>query len=138
MRNGVIKSTYRIKDLVIDSVEKEKTPLDIHHVNILCSSLQQTCRNTVTSSVNECPVTYPVYGKRRCGERIYHSKNADVVFKLITYGRYSCSPHSSYGVINIGKKPVHYAGPTDDSPNRLFVCDLGVCNYYVHFLDRLK
>ena len=135
MCNGVIKSTHRIKDLVIDSVEKEKTPLDFHHVNLLCSSLQQTCRNTVTSSINYCNKNYP--GKhqrsRRCGERIYYSENADVVFKWISYDSNSCSPYSSYGVINAGKKPVHYAGPTDDSPNRLFVCDLGVCNYYVHF-----
>ena len=133
--NGVIKSTHNRKDLVIDSVNKDKTPLNIQDVNQTCKSLQISCNHTVFTTINTCNED-PTETRRIRSQSdvIYHSANADVVFNWITKFGTSCSPISSYGVIDTHKNPVHYAaGPTDDSPNRLFVCDLGVCNYFVHF-----
>lgn len=127
----------RTKDLVVDSVDKDIPPLDIQSVmKQRCASLQQSCINTAQYYVcnvkkNNNDPTDTQKRSRPCGT--YTSENADVVFNLITNIGSSCSPISSYGVINTGKNPMYYTSLTDDSPNRLFVCDLGVCKYYVHF-----
>ena len=130
--NGVVKSTHGAKDLVIDSFEKNTTNSDFQNVmKQRCASLQQSCQNTVQYNPCNDDPTATHRRSRRCGT--YYSENADVVFNWITNVGSSCSPVSSYGVIDTHKNPVYYAGPTDNSPDRLFVCDLGVCNYYVHF-----
>ncbi|XP_078315727.1 uncharacterized protein LOC111129631 [Crassostrea virginica] len=107
--NGVVRSTHRTKDLVIDSVEKNTTHFDIQNINERCASLQQTYGNT-----------NPIL-------RMF----AQTVFSWITNIGTSCSPISSYGVISISKNPMYYANITADSPNRLFMCDVG--SFYVHF-----
>nr|XP_022334119.1 uncharacterized protein LOC111131072 [Crassostrea virginica] len=130
--NGVVTSTHRTKDLVVDSVDKDIPPLDIQSVRKQrCASLQQSCQNTVQYYPCNDDPTATHRRSRRCGT--YYSENADVVFNWITNIGSSCSPISSYGVINTGKNPMYYTSLSDDSQNRLFVCDLGVCKYYVHF-----
>ena len=137
--NGVVKSfkstvagTVAGKDLVIDSVEKNTTNSDIlTNMKLRCTSLRDSCKTTTRhytcSDHKEC-----LHYGYQCVQQTF--ENADVVFNWITNVR-NCS-FSSYGVIDTHKDPVYYAGPTfptDDSPNRLFVCDLEKCNYFVHF-----
>ena len=128
--HGVIKSTHGTKDLVIDSVENT-TNFDIQkEANPRCMSLIQTCHNTVNHHSCSDPYGSCRQGGFQCPP--YTSENADVIFKWIT-NLGNCSPFSSYGVINAGKNPVYYAGSTNSSLDRLFVCNLYPCNFYVHF-----
>ena len=107
--NGGIKSTYGAKDLVVDSVEKNTTNSDFQNaVKQRCASLKQTCRN-----------------------EFFQCFSAGLVFNWITNIGTSCSPISSYGVIDTRMSPMYNANLVADSPNRLFVCDVGIS--YVHF-----
>lgn len=143
--NGVIKSTHNTKDLVIDSVEQEKPAFNINEVQSMFASLQQTCSNTAQyhpcndNHVPNCyynycaiePYYYPGRRKvRRCGHYT-NSENADTIFSWIS--NTLCSPYSSTGIIAINKNPVYFAGHTEGNSSRLYVNDLGVCEYYVHF-----
>ena len=125
-KSTVFKSTHGTKDLVIDSVEKN-TSCSGFNTSIKCASLQQTCITKVT--VNACPDLYGFCQPNHWQCPRYSSENADVIFGWIS-SEGNCP---SYGVINTGMDPVYYGGPTDNSRSRLFVCDLGVCNFYVHF-----
>lgn len=130
--NGTIKSTHRTKDLVIDSVDKDKPSIDINDVNTLFESLQQTCKNTV--QYNRCHEYHgPHRRERRCGG--YTSENADAIFNWFNSARISCSAYrySSVGIIATNKNPVYYAAPIEGSSGRLFVNNLGLCPYNVHF-----
>ena len=124
--NGVVKSTHGTQDLVVDSVEKNASCSDINTSN-KCASLQQTCINKVT--VNTCPDPYGDCQQNHWQCPRYSSDNADVIFGWIS----NVGNCPSYGVINTGMDPVYYGGPTDNSRSRLFVCDLGICNFNVHF-----
>ena len=164
--SGVIKSTQRTKDLVIDSVEKDKPSFDINEVHRLCESLDGTCKNTATyipcAQQNGCAYPYlmgcqpgsssnsggsdcvgyngipcdiqSLYGKRirRCGSYT-NSEDADDIFHWFTTVRTSCSTYSSIGVIAINKNPVYTAGNTGNNSSRLYVHNLSICEYKVHF-----
>lgn len=151
--SGVIKSTHRTKDLVIDSVEKDTPSFDINEVHILCASLDGTCSNTATyipcESHNQCSYPYsscsssntcyhyytgsgPCKRIRRCGSYT-NSKNADAIFNWFSGVKTSCSTYSSIGIIGTDKNPIYYAGLTEGNSSRLYIHDLGLCNYNAHF-----
>nr|XP_022298090.1 uncharacterized protein LOC111107269 [Crassostrea virginica] len=155
--NGVIKSTHRTKDLVIDSVEKDKPYFDINEVYKVCAALNHTCYTTAyfipcaPIYSGHCSYAYglcqpqishtcydyllgskPCRRVRRCGDYTY-TKNAEAIFTWFTNIRNSCSTYSSIGIIATDKNPVYYAGPTEGNTNRLYVYDLGLCKYYAHF-----
>ena len=80
--NGVVTSTHRTKDLVVDSVDKDIPPLDIQSIRKQrCASLQQSCRNTAQyyacniKKINNDP-TDTQRRSRPCGT--YTSENADM------------------------------------------------------------
>lgn len=132
--NGVIRSVYRIKDIVVDSIEHNEPSFDIRKVKSLEASLNQTCQNTATYI--DCQTVHCSYyycgRKRDCGDFVNYS-NADEIFNWFDAIRTSCSPYSSVGIISTNKNPVYYAGPNEGSSHRLFVKDLGLCKYNVHF-----
>lgn len=145
--NGVIRSVYRTKDIVVDSVERSKPSFDMREVEDLYASLTQTCSKTATYNActtpppcyyNYCPIEIHYYSrKRRCGDYINYS-NAEVIFNWFDAVRTSCSTYSSLGIIATNKNPVYYAGPSEGSSHRLFVKDLGVCNYNVYFFGQFS
>lgn len=160
---GVIKSIHS-KDIVVDSVDREKPFFNISEVNLLHSSLEGTCDNKAVyipcAQQNSC--TYP-YGacsgssysgssNDRCGNSYigYHSctryrvrrcgsyenrQNADDIFSWFSTVKRSCSTYSSLGIIATDKRTAYFASPSggSNSSQRLFVSDLGVCDYNVHF-----
>lgn len=136
--DGVIKSVFRTKDLVVDSVERDKPTFDMREIQSLCESLKKTCQNTATYIT--CPrICYlyltgsgPCKRFRRCGS-YENSENADDIFNWFGSVKTSCSTYSSVGIIATNKNPVYYAGPNAGSSHRLFVYDLGLCDYNVHF-----
>lgn len=153
--DGVIKSVHRTKDLVIDSVEREKPTFYMREIQSLCASLNKTCQDTATyipcqtethcsypygsctsGSSNSCynylTGTGPCRRFRRCGS-YQNSENANDIFNWFDTVKTSCSTYSSVGIIATNKNPVYYAGPNAGSSHRLFVYDLGLCNYNVHF-----
>lgn len=143
MCNGVIRSVYRSKDIVVDSVERSKPSFDLREVENLYASLTQTCKNTATYNActtpppcyyNICPIkNNPYYSrKRRCGDYKNYS-NAEVIFNWFGAVSTSCSRYSSIGIISPNKSPAYYTGPSEGSAHRLFVKDIGLCKYYVHF-----
>lgn len=153
--DGVIKSVHRTKDLVIDSVEREKPTFYMREIQSMCASLNKTCQDTATyipcqtethcsypygsctsGSSNSCynylTGTGPCRRFRRCGS-YQNSENANDIFNWFDTVKTSCSTYSSVGIIATNKNPVYYAGPNAGSSHRLFVYDLGLCNYNVHF-----
>lgn len=132
--NGVIRSVYRTKDIVVDSVDRNKPSFDMREIDDLYASLTQTCSNTAhyISCQTVKPCQYYCGRKRRCGDYVNYS-NAEVIFNWFDSVGTSCSTYSSLGIISTYKNPVYHAGPSEGSSHRLFVKDLGVCNYNVHF-----
>lgn len=141
--NGVIRSVYRTKDILVDSVERSKPSFNMREVEGLYASLKQTCSHTAI--YNACTTPPPCYynicgaepyfyhgRKRRCGDYKNYS-NADVIFNWFGAVRTSCSTYSSIGIISPNKNPAYYAGPSEGSSQRLFVKYLGLCKYNVHF-----
>lgn len=128
--NGVIKSTHRTKDLVVDSVDKEKSFINLNDVYKLCASLVTTCNNTATC--RNIPGFAGIGRYKRC-DFIETRENAETIFNWFTDVRNSCSNYSSIGIIATSKNPVYYASHTEGNSSRLFVQDLGICEYNVHF-----
>ncbi|XP_062589138.1 uncharacterized protein LOC134250812 [Saccostrea cucullata] len=152
---GIMKTAHG-KDIVIDSVQKDKPYLNITVAELLYKSLQKTCQNTAEyipcAQVDHC--SYPYYscggsstcydyltGSRpcrrikRCGS-YENSKNADTIYSWFSANAVSCSAFSSLGIMPIGQRAYH-AGPTGtgNSSSRFFLGDLSPCNYKVHFFD---
>lgn len=153
--DGVIKSVFRTKDLVIDSVERDRPTFHMGEIQSLCASLNETCQHTATyipcQTQSHCSYPYgnciggsshscynyltgsgPCRRFRRCGS-YQNSENADDIFNWFDSVKTSCSPYSSVGIIATNKNAVYYAGPNAGSSPRLFVYDLGLCDYNVHF-----
>lgn len=153
--DGVVKSVYRTKDLVIDSVERDKPAFHMGEIQSLCASLNETCQHTATyipcQTQSHCSYPYgnciggsshscynyltgsgPCRRFRRCGS-YQNSENANDIFNWFDSVKTSCSPYSSVGIIATNKNAVYYAGPNAGSSHRLFVYDLGLCDYNVHF-----
>lgn len=153
--DGVVKSVYRTKDLIIDSVERDKPTFYMREIQSLCASLNETCQNTATyipcQTQTHCSYPYgsctqssgsscynyltgsgPCRRFRRCGS-YQNSENANDIFNWFGSVKTSCSTLSSVGIIATNKNPVYYAGPNAGSSHRLFVYDLGLCDYNVHF-----
>lgn len=131
--NGVIKSVYRTKDLVIDSVEHYKAIFDISEVHGLCASLIQTCRNKAYYHDNCHQYHGPHRSKsKRCGYYVYPS-DAIVIFNWFNSAVTSCQTYSSVGITGIEKNPVYYAGPVNGTSSRLSVSVIGNCDFKVHF-----
>lgn len=143
-----VKSVYRTKDLVIDSVERDKPSFNLSEVQGLYASLHQTCQNTASfipcQSFPNCNYPYATCtltpfscyycaGRmRRCGS-YENSENADAIFSWFGIVKTSCSTYTSVGIIANNKFPAYFASPTEGSSNRLMVYDLGLCDYKVHF-----
>lgn len=130
--NGFIKSVYRTKDLVIDSVEHDKANFNTMEVHGLCASLKQTCQNK--AYYQECPQYNRPRGSKskRCGDYVYPS-DAIVIFNWFNSAVTSCQTYSSVGIIGTGKNPVYYAGPVNSTSSRLSLSVIGNCDFKVHF-----
>lgn len=128
--NGVIKSVYRTKDLVIDSVEHNKSYFDIREVQRLCASLNQTCQNNAHHY--SCNGYNGPLRSKRCEGYIYPSDAGDI-FNWFDSVRTSCQTYSSLGIIATEKNPVYYTGPMNGSSSRLSVSLIGNCPFNVHF-----
>ena len=135
--SGVIKSTHRSKDLVIDSVEKDKPSFDINEVHKLCASLVGTCKNTATYIRCKCYHSYTLAGPCEYTEPCdfyRNTENADAIFNWFSNNiKNSCLNYSSIGIIATNKNPIYYAGLTEGYSSRLYIKDLGSCNYNAHF-----
>ncbi|XP_056008342.1 uncharacterized protein LOC125665659 isoform X3 [Ostrea edulis] len=145
---GITKSAHG-KYFVIDSVKKDRPSLNSNAIHPLYASLNKTCQNTAhyipCQTVDLC--SYPYYSCishtcydyltgsrpcrrfRRCGS-YENSNSADNIFGWFNKNLISCSTFSSVGVIPTAG--TFYASPGNVS-NRLFVGDLGYCEYNVHF-----
>lgn len=128
--HGVIKSVYRTKDLVIDSVEHSKPYFDTREVQRLCVSLNQTCQNNAHHY--SCNGYNGPLRSKRCDGYTYPS-DAGVIFNWFDSVRTSCQPYSSLGIIATEKNPVYYTGPMSGSSSRLSVSLIGNCPFNVHF-----
>lgn len=129
--NGVIKSTHRTKDIVVDSVDKEKPFFNLNEVDKLYVSLRTTCSNTARCINIGFGGGIGRYRRRRC--EITITESAETIFSWFTDVCNSCRTYSSIGIIGTSKNPVYYAGLTEGNSSRLFVHDLGICEYNVHF-----
>lgn len=110
--NGVIRSVYRTKDIVVDSVERNDPSFDMTEVQDLYASLIKTCSNTAryiycqtTQKYEPCQV-YCGRRMRRCGHYENYS-SAEVIFNWFDGSRTSCSTYSSVGIIATNKNPVY-------------------------------
>lgn len=129
--NGIIKSVYRTKDLVIDSVERTKPVVDTSEIHAFSASLNQTCKNN--RYYVYCQHVLPV-GKRSndCGIFRY-TDNADAIFNWFGSVKTSCDKFSSIGIIAIDKKSAYSAGPLNETSKRLYVFNIDNCTFKVHF-----
>lgn len=129
--NGAIKSVSRTKDIVIDSVERDKSNFDINEVQSMCISLNQTCQNH--AHYISCDHGHHGNHKsKRCGGYVYPGDAIDI-FNWFGSVKTSCLTYSSIGIIATNKNPVYYTGPAQNSHSRLFVSHVGHCQFNVHF-----